>query len=133
MSRERFDSSRQNDWSKWVYARGKETGSHCTYYMSDIDSLFYDPNNGEVLIIETKEYQASPSEYQRLLLEMEYRVHTASLDRLFRGCHLIQFQCTSPDNGFTNIKSFNGERWVCLKEEITSSVQFKQWFANLKL
>jgi hypothetical protein len=67
------------------------------YVATDIDYLWSNYRTGEWMLIEEKCRMAYPSATQKELLLRLRKV--CQKDPLFRGLHLLQFECETPDDG----------------------------------
>lgn len=73
-----------------------EIDSNLGYIATNIDYMWKNYKTGEWMLIEEKRYNREPTWPQRGMFKT---IHRAIDDDKYKGCHLLQFENTDPDDG----------------------------------
>jgi hypothetical protein len=111
-----------SNFSNWLRQQ-EAIDSSKGYVTTDVDYIWKNYKTGAWMIIEEKCRMAKPSFCQSEILKMLDKLVWASegYGKDYYGCHLIQFENTSPDDGKIYI-----DAELRTKEELIAFVQFEQ-------
>ena len=89
-----------NGFMSWLREQ-RQLGSQAGYTANDLDCIWMDYKRCRVMLIETKRYRGTVSFQQRETLRVLHSALRAGMAGgwTYGGCHLIQFERTSPDDG----------------------------------
>lgn len=98
MTKQRIiEDGKDSDFSAWLRNQPEIDSKAEGFITTDIDYLWRNYKTGEWMILEEKTHGATVPRWQGEFLQLIDKL--GAHDKLYKGCFLVRFEKTSPENG----------------------------------